>query len=305
LSEAPFHSAQFELRYDDLTQHGHIKQSALQLVLGRVGFELLWTRHPLYDTRLQGIVPIMSRMVLEAEPVPVSFSGPVEGRGRIELAHEPAADGGVHALFMNSYGELWGPRSQRRREPAGDAGARPASLNREREHVLIGRAFGEHVFTKPFAKPGNRKVLSFDVPGHPSVPSQRHARVRAEETCALPDGAEWLDNAFQLDAAPIVFGLTHTDANQHVNSLVYSRVFEEAALRRLAEHGQRGLLGCRIELNYRKPCFAGDRMLCSLRSYARHGEFGATGFLAAQGDGLERSHCSFDLRLRRVGAAVS
>ena len=299
MSEAPFHSAQFELRYDDLTQHGHIKQSALQLVLGRVGFELLWTRHPLYDTRLQGIIPIMSRMVLEAEPVPVSFSAPVEGRGRIELAHEPAADGGVHALFMNSYGELWGPRSRR------SGGARPAQLNGEREHVLIGRAFGEHVFTKPFAKPGKRKVLSFDVPGQPSVPSQRHARVRAEETCALPSGAEWLDDAFKLDAAPIVFGLTHTDANQHVNSLVYSRVFEEAALRRLAEHGHSGLLGCRIELNYRKPCFAGDRMFCSLRCYKRNGEFGATGFLAAEGGGLERSHCSFDLRLRRVGAAVS
>jgi hypothetical protein len=297
LSEAPFHSAQFELRYDDLTQHGHIKQSALQLVLGRVGFELLWTRHPLYDTRLQGIVPILSRMVLEAEPVPVSFSAPVEGRGRIELAHEAAADGGVQALFMNSFGELWGPRSQR-----GSGGARPTPLHREREHVLIGRAFGQHVFTKPFAKPGKRKVLSFDVPGQPSVPSQRYARVRAEETCALPEGAEWLDHSFKLDETPIVFGLMHTDANQHVNSLVYNRVFEEAALRRLAEHGQRALLGCRIELNYRKPCFAGDRMFCSLRSYTRGGEFGATGFLAADGDGLERSHCSFDLRLRRVDA---
>jgi hypothetical protein len=299
LSEAPFHSAQFELRYDDLTQHGHIKQSALQLVLGRVAFERLWTRHPLYDTRLQGIIPILSRLVLEAEPVPVSFSAPVEGRGRIELAHEAAGDGSVQALFMNAYGEMWGPRSQR-----GSGAARPTQPNAAREHVLIGRAFGEHVFTKPFAPAGKRKVLSFDAPGQPSVPSQRHARVRSEQTCALPDGAEWLDPAFQLDAAPIVFGLTHTDANQHVNSLVYSRVFEEAALRRLAEHGHSKLLGCRIELNYRKPCFAGDRMVCSLRSYKRRGEFGATGFLAAAGDGLERSHCSFDLRLRSVGTAA-
>jgi hypothetical protein len=298
LSEAPFHSAQFELRYDDLTQHGHIKQSALQLVLGRVGFEKLWTRHPLYDTRRQGILPIMSRMVLEAEAVPVSFSAPVEGRGRIELAHERAADGSVRALFMNSYGELWGPRSSR------GSGA-PPPIAAAREQVLIGRAFGEHVFTRPFAKPGKRKVLAFDVPGQPSVPERLHARVRAEQTCALPAGASWLDDAFTPDAAPIVFGLTHTDANQHVNSLVYARVFEEAALRRLAERGHSGLLGRRIELNYRKPCFAGERMLCVLRSYSCDGAFGATGFLAAEGEALENARCSFDLRLRRVGPAAS
>jgi hypothetical protein len=291
LSEAPFHSAHFDLRYDDLTQHGHIKQSALQLVLGRIGFAELWARHPLYDTRRQGILPIMSRLVLEAEAVPVSFSAPVEGRGRLELAHERAADGSVSALFMNSYGEMWGPRSSRQRQ---------APPGGKREHVLIGRAFGEHVFTRPFAKAGQRKVLAFDVPGQPAVPSQLHARIRPEQTCALPDGARWLDEAFTLDEAPIVFGLTHTDANQHVNSLVYGRVFEEAALRRLAKHGHTNLLGKRIELNYRKPCFAGDRKICVLRSYLLDDMFGATGYLASEGDPLERAHCSFDLQLRSV-----
>ncbi|HEX4353188.1 MAG TPA: hypothetical protein VHZ95_09745, partial [Polyangiales bacterium] len=93
-------------------------------------------------------------------------------------------------------------------------------------------------------------------------------------------------------------GLTHTDANQHVNSLVYARVFEEATLRRFHALGERAaLLGCRLELNYRKPCFAGDRMFSSLRSYRRQGALGATGFLAPEGAGIDRAHCTFDLRL--------
>ncbi|HEY2736341.1 MAG TPA: hotdog domain-containing protein, partial [Polyangiales bacterium] len=101
---------------------------------------------------------------------------------------------------------------------------------------------------------------------------------------------------FVVDECPIQFGLTHTDANQHVNSLVYARLFEEAALRRLHALGEgTALLGRRIELNYRKPCFAGDRMRFAVRSYRRQGELGATGFLAPEGAGIERAHCSFDL----------
>jgi hypothetical protein len=295
LSAVPFHSSHFALRYDDLTQHGHLKQSALQLVLGQICFGVLWVRHPLYDTRLKGIVPIMSRLLLEAEAMPVSFAAPVEGRGRLELAHERAADGNVSALFMNSYGEVWGPRSSRQPD-----GSRARSKTEPREHALIGRAFGEHVFTKPFAKPGQRKVLAFDVPGQPSIPSVLHRRVSLRDTTALPEEAEWLDAEFTPDDSAIVFGLTHTDANQHVNSLVYGRVFEEAVLRRLSKHGHNsGLLGRRIELNYRKPSFAGDRMMCMLRCYVWHGELGATGYLAPEGEPIERAHCSFDLRMRR------
>ncbi len=40
---------------------------------------------------------------------------------------------------------------------------------------------------------------------------------------------------------PVAFGLDHTDGNQHVNSLVYPRLFAEAALRRLGARPQHGV----------------------------------------------------------------
>jgi hypothetical protein len=314
LPEAPedaAQSAQLEHRYDDLTQHGHIKLSALPLVLNRVCFDKIWTRHPLFETRRQGVFPILSRLVLEADPVPVSFTAPLDGRGRIQLAHERDVDNNVSALFMNTYGEIWGLRSRRQAgsESHRYQSARPSvqgdrttfAAPAAREQVRVGRAFGEHVLTKPFGPATERKLLRFDVPGQPTVPSAVHTRISTLEAVALPVAAQPLDADFIADDAAWVFGLTHTDANQHVNSLVYVRCFEEAALRRLAQHGHDlDLLGKRIEINYRKPCFAGDRMICMLRSYACDGELGATGYLAPQGVGKERAHCSFRLQLRKV-----
>src|ERR1700759_3560591 len=104
----------FDLRYDDLTQHAQLKLTTLPNVLGRACFDQLWTRHPLFETRKQGIVPILSRLVLESEPIAVSLSAPLEGRGRLEIAHErDASDGAVSALFLNPYGELWANPSRR------------------------------------------------------------------------------------------------------------------------------------------------------------------------------------------------
>jgi len=304
------HSAQFEQRYEDLTQHGHIKLSTLSLVLGRVCFEKIWSRHALFETRRQGVFPILSRLVLEADPVPVSFTAPLDGHGRIQLAHERALDGTVRALFMNAYGEIWARRS--RRQPGSEnhrllsatpnhADGPVAVAPAPREYTRIGRAFGEHVFTKPFGPAAERKMLRFEVPGQPELPSAVYARSSTLQTLALPETARALDASFSADDTAWVFGLTHTDANQHVNSLVYVRSFEEAVLRRLARHTDSGkLLARRIDLNYRKPCFAGERMICMLRSYACADEFGASGYLAPEGVGQERAHCSFQLRLRSV-----
>ena len=316
-----FARAELELRYDDLTQSGQIKLSSLHLVLGRVSFGKLWTRHPLFHTRRRGILPILTRLVLESDAVPVSFSAPVEGRGQLELAHEPAADGGVAALFMNSYGELWARPSRRAKwrevrtsqhdngrdaRTSQHANGRDARASELRdpvadspppELVRIGRAFGEHVFTRPFDPPNARRVLAFDVPGQPSVPPAQHRRLPAREALALPPGAELLDADFLPDEAPWVFGLVHTDANQHVNSLVYARLFEEAALRRLSRHGLNStLIGRRIELTYRKPSFAGDRLYCHLRAYMRNHQPAAIGFLSDTPTPSDRVYCTFHLQ---------
>jgi len=279
--------ADFQIRYDDLTQHGHIKQVTLPMVLAKVCMEKLWAHHPLVVTRKQGIVPILSRLVIESEPIAVSFGAPLEGRGRIELAKEHARDGAVSALFMNSYADVWAIPSRRNK------GVDPNA----REHVRIGRAFGEHVLTRPFGPAEERKVLSFNVPGQPALPDATHARVRVDANVALPEAASALDAAFTPDDAAWSFGLIHTDLNQHVNSLVYARMFEEAAVRRAARHGHNNALFARkLSLCYRKPSFAGETMHCMLRAYELNGDFGVTGYLAPENTPPERANCSFQLQ---------
>jgi hypothetical protein len=283
--------APIELRYDDVTQHGHIKQTALPLVLGRVCFGELWARHPLFATRKQRIVTVLTRLVLEAEPIAVSLSAEVDGHGRIELAHERGADGAVRALFLNAHGEMWAVPSRRN----------PAHANGPRPRVLVGRAYGEHVFTRPLAPAHERKVLQFDVPGEPSVPGAPYQRELVAMTARLPANAEPLDPELTPDAAPWVFGLLHTDHNQHVNSLVYARACEEAALRRCALHDRNlGLHAARLELNYRKPCFAGESLVCMLQSYLVSGQPGVIGYLGPVGCTPERAHMSFRLQFRHV-----
>jgi hypothetical protein len=290
---APAHeaTANFNIRYDDLTQHAHVKQVTLPMVLGRVCFETLWVRHPLFETRKQGIVPILSRLVLESEPVAVSFGAPLEGRGRIEVAHEPAADGGSSALFMNGFADIYALPS--RRDPSVNAATR--------QLVRIGRAFGEHVLTKPFGPPSERKVLRFEVPGQPALPNAVHRRLRVQENARLPEGAKPLDAVLTADEAPWSFGLIHTDLNQHVNSLVYARMFEEAAVRRAARHAHnRGLIAHKLSLCYRKPSFAGATLTCMLQGYELDGAFGAVGYLGPTGTPPERAHCSFQLQFRSL-----
>lgn len=83
----------------------------------------------------------------------------------------------------------------------------------------------------------------------------------------LPEGACAIDERFVLDPCPITFGLGHTDSNQHVNSLVYPRLLEEAALRRFDALGlETRVLARFVDLAFRKPCFAGDRVRIALRA---------------------------------------
>jgi hypothetical protein len=99
----------------------------------------------------------------------------------------------------------------------------------------------------------------------------------------LPEGAHWIDQEFSLDPAPAVFGLNHTDSNQHVNSLVYPRMFEEATLRRFAELGRSTKMLARYsEMAYRKPSFAGQRARIVLRAFEAGDQLGAVGCLVTE-----------------------
>ena len=84
-----------------------------------------------------------------------------------------------------------------------------------------------------------------------------------------------VDPAPRLDPVPVVFGLTHTDLNQHVNFLMYHRAIEQAALGRSVELGQGSRLASReVSLGYRKPSFAGEKVLIAVQAFRISGVFG-------------------------------
>ncbi len=283
--------ASYELRYDDLTQDGHLKLSALPMAIGRACFGKLWVRHPLLATYQQGVIPILTRLVIEPEAAPTPLHGAASATGVLQLAHETDAAGQVSALLLNMWAQVDGPLGR-------SFGEQPAGAGTA---VSLGRVFSEHVFTRPFAPAGERKVLRFDVPGQAAVPEARYQRRSLRQVLQLPAAATALDTGFVSDAAPWVFGLTHTDHNQHVNSLVYPRLFEDAALRRLAEHGQNTrVLARAIEVVYRKPCFAGERVVCSLRAFQMGEDLGVVGYVGTAGTPLERAHCAISLLFRQL-----
>jgi acyl-CoA thioesterase FadM len=79
----------------------------------------------------------------------------------------------------------------------------------------------------------------------------------------------------------MALGVMHTDSNQHVNSLVYPRLFEEAALRRFAVLGKSTTVLARsIDIAYRRPSFAGD----TLRIFVRAFENAAIGYFFGTND---------------------
>jgi hypothetical protein len=213
-------------------------------------FRGLLSKLPALDSfRAKGILPILSRLVIMGDERSVSVVSPIRYRGSFRFAREA----GGERLFVNMWVEASAPiGSTLGPDPPEDA-----------PHVRIGRLFAEHVITRPFAPPGERKVTRLDAPGVPPVPEDEHTFESAED---LLEGLELTDGG---DAA---FGMMHTDSNQHVNSLVYPQLFEEAASRRLMEDprvaGGQQLLARAIELRFRRPFFAGDRARLALRLMA-------------------------------------
>lgn len=276
------------LRYEDVAQDGHLALSTLPHISGAVWRRLLGSSAAAQAGRDHGIVPILARLAIVIEDVPIHPSRPVEITGRYQLAHEPDGSGGARRVFLNMWAELAGTRGRVFGGAEGGAG----------ELTPGGRVFSEHVFTRLFAPPDQRKVTSLPPP-MPAVPDDVHDFQPFERILDLPEDAEALEGELAADAAPVVFGLAHTDSNQHVNSLVYPRLFEEAALRRLADLGcdPARRFACAAEIGYRKPCFSGERMDIVLRSYRRGDRLGAVGVFRPAGDPSARPHCFVRLEL--------
>jgi len=275
-------SAPVAFRYEDVCQDGRLMVSALPQGLGAVVWQRLLVHHPMTAAmRKAGIVPILTHVTLEGGEGPVSVAHAAQVNGSFRLGHTVNEQGEVNRLVLDMWATLNGRRGRTHGPPPEGAG----------ESLFAGRVFGRHVFTRLFAPPAERKVLRFDVPELPTVPPERCDWQSFEGVASLPQGAETLEAEARPDDAPLTFGLCHTDSNQHVNSMVYVRMFEEAALRRFANLGHSSvLLAKRVSIAYRKPFFAGERAEVVLQSFSWRGQLGAVGHFVPEGKREERPH---------------
>ncbi|MDB4993024.1 MAG: hypothetical protein JWM74_456 [Myxococcaceae bacterium] len=281
-------SATVALRYEDVAEDGRLLVQAMSPALGECVWKRLLLNAPSSEAlREQGVVPILSRLILEGGDGPHGMNAPLAVEGCYELAHAALPDGSVDRLFVNMWAEARAPIG-RTHGPAPDGAG---------TLVRAGRVFGEHVLTKLFAAPEDRKVRRIDAEGLPAVPTARYDWRLPPTTMELPAGAVALDE-LSLEPTPIAFGLMHTDSNQHVNSLVYPRLFEEAALRRLATLGRGTRLLARFaESSYRKPSFAGERVRIVLSAFTLDGRVGAVGAFVDDADTFDTKRARAYVRM--------
>ncbi|APR87467.1 hypothetical protein A7982_12816 [Minicystis rosea] len=263
-------TGRFTLRYEDISQDGRLLVEALPTALGEIWRRLDDAQRASFGSE-RGVLPILSRVIVENGEGPISVGGPTTTEGLYQLAHTVDAAGAVDRLILAMWSRVSSVIGRTNGAPPADAG-RP---------VVAGRVFAEHVFTRPFGPPDRRKVVALQVGGQSVVPPDPWAYRDPESTLTLPEGAVPLDENLVPDSTFTVFGLDHTDSNQHTNSLVYPRLFIEAALRRLDAHGRARppLLARRIELSYRKPSFAGERVRVHTRAFTAGDAVGAAAVL--------------------------
>jgi len=259
---------QVPLRFEDLTQDGRLVLEALPNALGAIAWRAALPRDPFIRTCFdKGIVAILTRFVVRALPGPFAATARLEALGshRVVLADDGR-------LMLDVSGELHAP-----------IGRTYGSTPRDGEPALAGDVVAEHAFTRLFAPPGKRRITRADLADLPPVTETRPASPSPESVATLPVGATALEPEPHLDSVPFTFGLVHTDSNMHVNSLIYLRMFEEAALRRFVELGRGAKwLARHVDIAYRKPCFAGQTMRVSQQAFSQEGRLGVIATLVPE-----------------------
>jgi hypothetical protein len=270
------------LRYEDVSQDGRLLLTALPHFMGQAVFQGLMVKVGAARVNAHaGILPILTRLTIEGHGGPVSIRKPIAVRGGYQLAHTVDESGAVNRLQLIAFASMSAPIGR----------TNPPKPPNDGQPISVGSVIGEHVFTRLFAPPAERKITRFAPGPWPEVPETRVGWRTPESLLELPEGATAIDEALAPDDVAMVFGLVHTDANHHVNSLAYPRLFEEATLRRLAAHGRDlQVLARFVETAYRKPCFAGQRMRILLRLYERDGRSGAVGVFVPDEDRGARPH---------------
>ena len=284
------------LRYEDVTQDGRTRLEPISHAIGASVWRSLLAGHPLaQQLATDGILPILSRLTIESGGGPVDVRSVARCNGAMEMVRCLGDDGRVR-LRMDMWAEASAPRG-RTHGPAPEGAGEP---------VAIGRVLAQHILTRPVAaSPEERSVTELPGGWPDDVPLRDAPYAPPRAVLELPPGAQPIDDAFALDPCPIVFGIGHTDSNQHVNSLVYPRLVEEAALRRLHALGESTARVARfVDLGFRKPCFAGDRMRIMLRAYRLGEELGVLAAFITAGEAIaagavpsERAHCFARMQL--------
>ncbi len=264
------------LRYEDITQDGRLLTIAIPPALGALWRDVLVSHPGARNAVAIGVIPILSRLTLASFDQPIRVDRPIETIAGFELAHDRTG-AEVNRLFMNVWSEIRGAAGRlSRRATAG-------------EHALAGTLFAEHTFTRLLAPPGQRGVTKLGVEGYPEVPEAHYAAPAPATAQDAPPGARWLDD-LAPDTADACFTLDQTDSNQHVNSLTYVRVFLDAVNRRLRAGGHPMKIRTRaVDIAYRKPCFAGDRVSAHLRLFEHESSLGAAGQITGD-DGKVRCY---------------
>jgi hypothetical protein len=240
----------YPIRFEDLAEDGRVHfEPIVASIDAAIWRPMLGKQAMARALHASGVRPIFTRLALEVGPARLELGATLTADGVYELSHEPDGRGGATRLFLNMWTTIW------------------AAPNKHRaERASVGRLFAEHQLTRPHAPPGERRVVR--LPGGEPLPRAEYRAPRHESLLDIAPGHEWLEPEVRTDAMPIRFGLSHTDVNQHVNSLVYPRLFVDAALRRFAGLGESTrTLASRLHIAFRKPFFAGEAAQIELRAY--------------------------------------
>lgn len=253
------------VRYDDIAQNGKVRLTAIPPLMGEIVWGLFLSEQKHIEMYRQGIVPILTRLVLTNAPGPFSATRDLEGSGGYQFAHSVGAQGEVDRLYVNMWTLASGPHAETYAPP-------PAP---DSPRVQAGSIHAEHVLTRPFAEAGSRKVTALSLDGLPTIPEKRISSATYDGLLSLPEGAKELGSAHD---EVVTFGLMHTDSNRHVNSLVYPTLFEQTALALFSRLGIREtLLASWADIRFRKPCFAGQNVRFSVRAFEMGGKKGVAG----------------------------
>jgi hypothetical protein len=284
------------LRYEDVAQDGRLRLEGVWPPIGPILWGRLAVAQSLGQLGRSGVRTVLSYVAMEGGDDPISVRNRAQHKVYYQLGHTLDDSGAVNRILFNSWIVSEAPRGLPNNPGVPHAG----------EPVFVARAFGQHVFSRPAAPAGKHRVLSLEGSDLPAVPGSRLPWHDARGLLSLPEGVEAIEPTPRADTQATAFGLVHTDGNQHVNFLSYPRLAEEAALRRLSELGvSTRLLARRVEVGYRKPCFAGDRVRIVLQAFQRGADYGVVAAFVPEDLGgagswaeLERAHCVLRVWLR-------